>query len=74
MNCFQDLPHLGYTLGKQTVQISFDQMRSEKMQRAALGMIVILALVFAGFAALIGAANKQGEEPRQIRVELQNGL
>ncbi len=44
------------------------------MQRAALGMIVILALVFAGFAALIGAANKQGEEPRQIRVELQNGL
>ncbi len=44
------------------------------MRRMALGIIVILALLIAGFAVLVGAADRQASQARQIRVELQDGL
>jgi len=44
------------------------------MRRIAFGVFIALALVFAGFAMLVGAAGNQVSQTSQIRVELQNGL
>ncbi len=44
------------------------------MRRIALGVVFVLALVFAGFAMLVGAADNQTSITTQIRMELQNGL
>ncbi|MDQ7017776.1 MAG: hypothetical protein Q9M33_01315 [Robiginitomaculum sp.] len=44
------------------------------MRRIVFGVFIALALVFAGFAMLVGAASNQVSQTSQIRVELQNGL
>ena len=44
------------------------------MRRLGFAVIIIAAFVLAGFAALIGSADKNGPKKAQIRVELQDGL
>ena len=44
------------------------------MRRIAFGVFILIALVFAAFAMLVGAAGNQVSKTSQIRVELDNGL